>query len=405
MEKSSYWILAPFIIIITFIFAIYMQAPLSSHIAPVGMLALVLFGSFLFFLYTIKYKRYPFIILKIIAFAFFASVSTFINNEYMDISNLLMTIVAILFWIIIFIVSYIVTRKSSNISQWPFYMIALTLPFIAYSYFLIFQVQVNSVYYVLLFLPIILTIEKSYIKVLGILVICASIIVSLKRTALIAFLLALFVYFLVSIGLVNKQKSFKKMIYILSFLVFNYFSIIFLYTHLSKYFNLDWILRMQSLQTDGGSNRDVVWATTVRMQFNSNVLEWLFGHGYDAVVRDSPLNLSAHNDFLEVLYDYGVFAFALYIGFIISLVKMLIRMYRSKFILVAQFASGIVIFLVMSTTSHLVAYPTYFIYLAFFWGISIAQYENCKKGLLSAVSHEKYIKNLPTGAKGGSLNE
>jgi hypothetical protein len=380
--KNSYRILGVFIIIITLIFITNIQATLNPYIASEGMLVLVCLGSFMFLLDIIKHKKYPSIILTLFGFGFCAILSTYINNGNGR-DNLLMTITTIVFWIIILIVSYIVARKNKN-SQVPFYMITITLPLIVYFFYQVFQLEfnkrsilINSVYYVILLLPIILSIKQTYIKLFGVLVICASVIISLKRTALIAVVLSILAYFLVSLLVVEKQrKSIKKTMYILSSLLVASIGIILLYDYLIKYYNLDWILRMQSLQTDGGSNRDLVWEATIKMQYNSNAFEWLFGHGFNAVSRNSPLNLSAHNDFLEVLYDYGVVTFGFYIGLIFSLIKTMRRMYKSKFELAPQFSSSIVMFLIMSTTSHLIIYPTYFTYLAFFWGISIAQYEH-----------------------------
>ncbi|MEL1134489.1 O-antigen ligase family protein [Desulfitobacterium sp. THU1] len=377
------WIFAPFTIIMTLIFAKNMQVPLNPYVVPFGMLVIVSIGALILFLFTIKHKL-PYIVVQLILFAILAILSTYINGEYMD-GDFLLTIISIVLWIFVYIASYIVTRKSQN-SRGPFYIVALTLPFIAYLYYLIFQVQVNGIYYVLIFLPIILTLQKTYLKVFGIFVIFACVIVSLKRTALIAAVLAVFFYFFITSSQAKKQEhNIKNTLIALGVVLTVSIGVAYLYEYLSQYFNLDWLARLQALQTDGGSNRDIVWKTTINMQFNSTALEWLFGHGYNAVLRYSPFELSAHNDFLEVLFDYGLSGFAFYISFIISLFRVFNRMYRDKFVLVAQFASSLIIFLVMSTTSHLVIYPTYFIYLAFFWGVSIAQYENQKKGVLKIV--------------------
>ena len=351
-----------------------MQIPLNPYIRPVGMLALVYLGCLMFILFTIKHKKFPSVIFKVIAFVICAIMSTLINGQYTD-DNLLMTIIELVLWVIALIVFYIIAKENKT-SLKPFYIISFALPFMAYLFYRIYQVDVNSVYYVLLFLPFILTIKQTYIKGFGVLMIYGSVILSLKRTALIAAVASILVYFFSSLFMAKEQHKIKTTIQTLSLLLIISIGGFFLYDYLNNYYDLNWILRMQSLKTDGGSDRDVIWMTTIYMQFKSTAAEWFFGHGSNAVLRDSPLNLTAHNDFLEVLYDYGVVTFTLYIGFIYSLIKTMVGMYKRRFSLAAQYSSTLPIFLIMSTTSHLVIYPTYFIYLAFFWGLSIAQYEN-----------------------------
>ena len=79
--------------------------------------------------------------------------------------------------------------------------------------------------------------------------------------------------------------------------------------------------RILNIQDDGGSGRDQVWRTTWSMISESNLEELLFGHGFNAVLKLSPLALSAHNDFLEMLFNYGIIGFVPYLLLHFQLIK------------------------------------------------------------------------------------
>ena len=64
----------------------------------------------------------------------------------------------------------------------------------------------------------------------------------------------------------------------------------------------------------GGSGRDKVWKKTCEMIAESDFPYFIMGHGYNQVVQDSPLKLSAHNDFLEIIYCLRMVAYRRYVG-------------------------------------------------------------------------------------------
>lgn len=71
---------------------------------------------------------------------------------------------------------------------------------------------------------------------------------------------------------------------------------------------------------DSGGNGRVDIIGNVWSHFlNKGIINLLFGSGYFAVAMDT--NLSAHNDFLEILYDYGILGLVLFILFWISLIR------------------------------------------------------------------------------------
>ena len=54
------------------------------------------------------------------------------------------------------------------------------------------------------------------------------------------------------------------------------------------------------------NGREGIYLVTIDMIARSSSDHLLFGHGHNGVKSDSFLNISAHNEFLEIIYDYGI---------------------------------------------------------------------------------------------------
>ena len=132
--------------------------------------------------------------------------------------------------------------------------------------------------------------------------------------------------------------------------------------------------RLGNIQDDGGSGRDFVWAHTWRMiTEESNVLSLLFGHGFNAVYSDSMLELSAHNDFLEIIYDYGFIGLLLYFALYVQLFSYYKRIKKHLPNVAGAFAASIAMALCISMVAHLVINPILFMFLCLFWGLYIGE--------------------------------
>lgn len=126
--------------------------------------------------------------------------------------------------------------------------------------------------------------------------------------------------------------------------------------------------RVNREETDEGRNRLAIYTVTWAMIQSSDPSSLILGHGHFSVRRDSILEISAHNDFLEVIYDYGLVIFILYIGLVVYVIKRSVRLFRSNSELFLPYAVSLSIFIVMSMVSHLILYTSYFNYLVLFWG-------------------------------------
>ena len=78
----------------------------------------------------------------------------------------------------------------------------------------------------------------------------------------------------------------------------------------------------------------------------------------------------------QVLYNYGVFNFLIYLLFHRFIYSYLKKIKRINISIFRPFLSFYFIFIILSTVSHLIVYPSYFVYLTSFMGIIIGYTQN-----------------------------
>lgn len=243
--------------------------------------------------------------------------------------------------------------------------------------FLLFQYKANtsiiltasgeaSIYYILTLLPFILCCNGKFRNVLLTLLIIA-VFVALKRTALIAITASIFAYLLVRFKNRDERK-FRLVIYALVSVVL----VIIIYQLVVKYTGNDVIAKILSTEEDGGSNRDYIYAEVIKDFKSISLSQKILGIGYNGVrysynIVSAGTVVSAHNDFLEVLCDYGIIGMLFYLGFVIKILRKFISLKRIGSPYAPAMAAALVIFFVLSMFSHLLIYTSYFMNLLIFF--------------------------------------
>lgn len=356
------------------IFSIY-------NVSWVLLLSVNYVAAFIVTINIAKKSKGLFILALATLFWVFTILSTVLNvNQYGEGLSLLVILSNQSVWLAVFIVAFYCSKKNvRNINR----LVLFTLPlfvFLFLQYKLLGTLDVvdapgaiNSIYYIIMFLPFVLDVKKSTLKAVLVLLITFCVLISLKRTAFFALVFSLSGYFIVEYS--SRMKKKKKRLYLLlgSLLVAGL--MMYLYNYLVEVLNLDIIVRLNNLKSDWGSGRNIIYEDVWAAIKSTPFMERFFGYGYNGVFLTGAASLSAHNDFLEVLYDYGLFGFALYISFIVWLIRYNAKMYKGEFDSAASFTASLLMFFTMSMFSHLIYYPTYFAYLLIYWGSRIAKYE------------------------------
>lgn len=223
--------------------------------------------------------------------------------------------------------------------------------------------QINVIFFPLLTLPWIMSLKSKKLRAILFLVLFSVTLISIKRSAILIMGLTSIPFIIMSSKVFKKYKYLNVIILIVIVSVFVYSFI-----KMNEYAGGSIITRMEAMADDGGSGRLSIYREVIEMQRNSSLEGWILGHGHYSVMQESSRRLSAHNDFLEILYSYGAIVFVLYLVLWWTVLRKLWNLYRRKHPLFLAYLSSVIIFLIMSMVSHLVQYASYFIFLVVFWG-------------------------------------
>ena len=207
---------------------------------------------------------------------------------------------------------------------------------------------VGAVYSVLMLLPFLLTLKKDNLQKVLIAGVVLVALVSSKRTALLSTVLALVCYFLFDAIISNKRERAKKILKMIGLCIF--LGAV-MYLVIQK-LNLDILDRLNSITEDGGSGRDEIWESVIWGFENSPLSQKLFGHGYHSVAALRGRGQLAHNDYLEILYDYGVVGIFFTMMFVLTLLCRLLKLWKVKSPLFPVYIASMILFIIFSVASY-----------------------------------------------------
>lgn len=224
----------------------------------------------------------------------------------------------------------------------------------------------NEIYYPLLLLPWILLLNNRAWHYLGLAALFVMVLLSFKRTALFAFGAAALAHTWTFKRQLASAKSRLISVFAFTLLIIGAL-IVFPIIDEKMDFTFSKKLLRSELERAGG--RPELYLDTITMILDSAPLPAMLGHGHLAVREDSPLRSTAHNDWLEVAYDYGAGGLLLYgllHGFLLAKCR---RLVVADSPYAPAFTVSYILFFLMSLSSHLIIYPTYFVFLTAFWGM------------------------------------
>lgn len=335
-------------------------------------------------------------------FFIFAFISSLINALLSGLPSISSPIIWIsplfVFWGI-----YIITIKLDNINLMYFTFLLSTYVLI-YGYYDSYKetmflalredVALISSYYSLYMLPLVMTGKNKKIIYITIAVMVVVVITAIKRTGAIALAFGLLSYFYIytSCSQSLRGNSLKKMM--------AFTCMVALFVALVSYIssNADTMLfdrlTVENIRETEGSNRIGIWTRTLKMIQDEDFAGYIFGNGFSGVGKVAYSG--AHNDFLEVFYDYGIFGFVLYVLMHVKLIQYVFAMIKRRSRYAAPMGMSYAIFFVVSNTSQIVIYPYFEILFVIVWGFLIAS--DHKEGLnrKQSVYGEKNNSNSST---------
>lgn len=227
--------------------------------------------------------------------------------------------------------------------------------------------QTNTIYFSLLALPWLLLPDNRKFRILVLASFSLLVLFSMKRSAMLIMALVWGSYFY--FFLKQKRNKVLGIFLVITLLIVGYVVV----NRVNEQMGGRIEERMTE-ETGEDTGRLAIWTVVITMIQQSSISEYLLGHGHFAVKRDMPFELSAHNDILEVIYDYGLLILVLYLLLWFFLIMRCYTLYRTSSPIFIPYLVSVIIFVVMSMVSHLILYTSYFNYLVVFWG--------CVEGLL-----------------------
>lgn len=225
----------------------------------------------------------------------------------------------------------------------------------------------SDIYFPLALLPIVLLQTYSKRSFIPLLAMVIGVIVSGKRGGLVTVALIAFVYYFVSENR-KKRNSFLMILVFAGLIAVSSFLI----DIIDSNYGLHTIDRMMNAMDDGGSGRIIRWHKTLSAIGMSNMWELLFGHGFWAIFN--LVKGRAHNDFVEIFYDYGFITVVLYSMFFLSLITVNVLQYKKKYPKAKYLTCSIIVSLTLAMVSFFIVDPTYSLCSMFTTGLLLGDW-------------------------------
>lgn len=220
----------------------------------------------------------------------------------------------------------------------------------------------NSIYYVMSSCIFIFLIKNNIVKILLMLMPCMAFLIVGKSTCLLAVSVSILYY--IRHMIINSKNRF----WIIAFLVI---SILVAINFSSGLIDIEETLLGFGEDVDsGGNGRKEIWMSVLRKFSTSDVGQILMGHGSQGVSK--AISLGGHNDFIEVLYDFGLVGLFLYFAFWWSLLRRSTD-YKKGTDMQSAYIVSLIVYAAASMFSNFINAQIEMLFFVMFWGITYVQ--------------------------------
>lgn len=357
---------------LNFLVVRYIVGTIAMNIAIV-VIILYQFGK------NIKLKTSISLKIIMLLWIFIPLVSAKINSQYVDKANIAQTIL----WVLVFLAFYYATlqcRKFPIDKRWILIaygvIIGLSLPLI--------KIHLSghgdrgsvifSVYLCLTILPLVLCCIKHKKRYYPIIISLLMISATTKRTGILAAVIGCVIFYLtdgnVKIPIKKRLEKIAKITMVGTVLIA-------LLVVALEGMGIDVVSRFTELSSDGGSGRNYIWEKVFNGFQSSDITRHFLGHGINSVFLSlkiySDVSIKAHNDFLEVLYDYGYVGVIMLAGIIIILLKEWVTQFKQHTQQLAIYSYSMILMLFFASFSYFFIESSIINFMSVYWGIIFAE--------------------------------
>lgn len=235
------------------------------------------------------------------------------------------------------------------------------------------MVVTNLVFWCLCATPFFFIVSRRWLQMVLLLLAIIIVLLTYKRSANICMGLIVFFYFihLRKTTKRNLSSSFMVLLGILVgfFVISNYFSNAFSGVR----------YRMSTIQSTQGTGRIPIYHAVINVLKTNDFIDWFLGRGAGSIRITRHTN--AHNDALQMLFEFGIVGLVLYIVLLWNIIKRTRILRRIKSSYYFGYLVSLVIFVVLGFVSNLVVFYSYFSFICAYWGL--AEYEITQNNLLN----------------------
>lgn len=231
----------------------------------------------------------------------------------------------------------------------------------------------TDVYFSLGLFPFsIIFLKNNKLKLLCTVLLIILIFFSAKRAGIFALGTAIISYFTVQY-IITKQKNILKniinIIILFSFILIFYY----IFSYIDNLYNFGIYDRIMATTADKGSGRIDLYLSVLNNFMDSSLFDQFFGHGMYATL--DLTGVLAHNDFIEILYDYGIVSLLLIFIFYFILLNIGYKMIKNRSPFASIFISTLFVEFILSMFSFMLVFYTYITCFMSFLGYCIAMEE------------------------------
>ena len=212
----------------------------------------------------------------------------------------------------------------------------------------------NYIYLVYALFPLVFMSKKKVFQYVTTALLIVATIVSKKRTAVIL----LVVYAVVFSWRAFTRKKTRTYQFLLITVALVAIVALSYSTSFFENISTNYLYRFDTSNDDNWNGRFAIWSYGLARWWSGNIFDIIFGNNITYSYSASSVELTMHNDYLEMLTNYGIVGLIMTISFIVWLVKRTRRFGTHNFEdynTVSTFTC--VNYLVLMVTSHIIIYP------------------------------------------------
>lgn len=321
----------------------------------------------------------PMVIKDGFVYSFFIAFVSLLNPRAISV-NTIFNYAMLFYFASVAITFYYASSKGFSKNEYKifnvlYFLLAAFTLYLMYSRIALNRTNVyqSDAYFLLCALPLVMLLDKSTAMYIKFIPLAVCLMMAGKRTGFLGLAGAVFVYYLIDCVQKGNIDAFLKVAIKLGAVVALFLAV---YTFLETRLNLTLLDRMETITTDGGSGRDEIYAGVWQAIKGSDFFELFFGHGMNGIQVVYGRKTGAHNDFLEIMYNYGIFAVLLLVFLYYKMVVACIKMTKTGYPGAKAAGAAIVISLFMSLFSNYFVTFTQITMTATFWGIVVSDWEH-----------------------------